>query len=116
MADEEKKETKEKQEQTEEVNAEESAKEASTLKGFEERLEKAAEKISKTMTDSAKRMEAPISDKYKSLYNSPAAGFILILVGVIWFLYTVGFFNSWPFPIILIILGILLVLKRKPKE
>ena len=90
-------------------------------------VERAAEKLSGTISEGAKRMEAAlakskeelkesarIGDKYKSFFHSPTGGFLLILVGVIWFLFTVGFFGKWYFPLILILIGIVLVLKRKP--
>ncbi len=93
---------------------------------FEERLDRAAEKFTKSMGDAVKRMEdafekskesikesTSISDRYKHLFNYPTGGFLLVVIGFVWLMYTLGFFDHVIFPIILIIIGLYMVLKRR---
>lgn len=100
--------------------------EQKTTKGFEEKLDGAADKFSKTISEGVKRIEdsfeqskknikdsTNISGKYKSFFNYPTGGFLLLVVGFVWLMYTVGFFNQKIFPIVLIIVGLYMMLKRR---
>lgn len=92
---------------------------------FEEKMDKATDKFSKSISEGMRRMEesfeqskknlqgtANISEKYKHIFNYPTGGFILVVVGFVWLMYAVGFFEIWLFPIILIIIGLYMMLKK----
>jgi hypothetical protein len=100
--------------------------EQKTSKRFEEKLDNAAEKFSRTMSEGIKRMEdsfeqskknikdsTNISQRYKGIFNYPTGGFLLLVVGFVWLMYTVGFFDQKIFPIILVIVGLYMMLKKR---
>jgi hypothetical protein len=95
-------------------------------KKFEEKMDKAADRFSKTISEGMRRMEesfeqskknlkesGSITEKYKHIFNYPTGGFLLVVVGFVWLMYAVGFFKLWPFPIILIIIGLYMMLKKR---
>jgi hypothetical protein len=95
-------------------------------KKFEEQLDKAGEKFSKAVSETIKRMEEAfeeskenlrgsvgISDKYKNLFNYPTVGFLLLIVGFVWLMYTVGFFDNKFFPIVMMIIGLYMILRKR---
>lgn len=95
-------------------------------KGFEERLDKAADRITRTVSEGIKRMEEAferskenikestnISDRYKQIFNYPTGGFLLLVIGFVWLMYTVGFFQVKWFPVILMIIGLYMMLKKR---
>lgn len=95
-------------------------------KGFEEKLDSAADKFTKTISEGIKRIEdsfeqskknikdsTTISEKYKGIFNYPTGGFLLLVVGFVWLMYAVGFFDQVVFPIILMIIGLYMMLKKR---
>jgi hypothetical protein len=97
-------------------------------KGFEKKLDEVTEKFSKTVSDGVKRVEETfekgkeslkshpeVRDRWKSFAFSPSGGMILVIVGFIWLLSTLGVFNHPVFPILLIGLGVFLIFKKQPE-
>lgn len=98
-------------------------------KSVEDKLDDLAERFSRGMTDGVKRMEAAFdrgmenlksdpnigsqTTKVKSFFKSSTGGVVLILIGFVWFFYTIGWFDSPVFPILLIILGFYLMQRYK---
>ena len=95
-------------------------------KKFEEKMDTTADKFSKSISEGVRRMEesfeqskknltesTSISEKYKHIFNYPTGGFLLVVVGFVWLMYAVGFFEIWLFPIILIIIGLYMMLKKR---
>ena len=100
--------------------------EQKTSKRFEEKLDSAADKFSNTVSEGIKRIEdsfeqskqnikdsTNISGKYKGIFNYPTGGFLLLVVGFVWLMYTVGFFDQKIFPIILVVVGLYMMLKKR---
>lgn len=100
--------------------------EAKKRKSFEELVDKASDKLTKSISEGIKRMEeafdrskenlresTSISEKYKNLFNYPTGGFLLVVIGFVWFMYTIGFFEVKWFPIILIIIGLYMMLRKR---
>lgn len=94
-------------------------------KEFEERLDRLADKISKTVTDGVRRVEDAFEkDKAnpdsgagepgstRSRLGSPKAGVILLVLGLVWLLNSFDFFDHRIFPVLMIIAGIYLVIRN----
>lgn len=94
-------------------------------KGFEKKLDEVTEKFSKTVSEGVKRVEETfergkeslksnpeVKDRWKSFAFSPSGGMILVILGFIWLLSTLGVFNHPVFPILVIILGLYLIFKK----
>ncbi len=97
-------------------------------KGFDKKLDEVAEKFSKAMNDGVKRMEEAFqkgkesfqqhhvaTDRWKHHALSPTGGFIIVGVGIVWLLYTLGVFSHPVFPILVIVLGLFLIFRRRPE-
>jgi hypothetical protein len=98
-------------------------------KSVEDKLDDLADRFSRGMTDGVKRMEAAFdrgmenlkndpnigsqTTRVKSFFKSSTGGVVLILIGFVWFFYTIGWFDSPVFPILLIILGFYLMQRYK---
>ncbi len=95
-------------------------------KEFDDKLDKYAEKISAVVSDGITRIEklfeqtkenlksdASTADKIKKLGEYPKTGHILIGLGIVWLLYTFDVFDYKIFPILLIVLGAFIVLRKK---
>ena len=95
-------------------------------KEFEDKLDKYAEKLSSVVSDGITRMETlydqtkenlksdkPATEKIKGLGEHPKIGHILIGLGIVWFLFTLHVFDNWIFPVLLIVLGVVIVLRKK---
>lgn len=102
------------------------AKEEKTERGLEDKLDAVMDRFSKSLTEAAKRIEDAfekskeglkeskiISEKYKSVFGTPTGGFILTVFGFAWLLYTLGAFNQPIFPVILILLGLYMMVRRR---
>lgn len=100
---------------------------AKTKKSVEDRLDEVADKFSNAMSEGVKKMEKAFDkasesigsnpeltrDKIKGFFGTASGAGVLIIVGIIWFLYTVGFFSVWIFPVLLVVFGIFLLYRQK---
>lgn len=95
---------------------------AKPKKGMEEKLDEIADRFSKTMSEGIKRMEsafqtirtdAETRGKIKGFFRSSTGGAVLIVIGVLWFFYTVGLFDQPIFPLIVILIGVYLMFRYK---
>lgn len=95
-------------------------------KEFESKLDEYAEKLSSVVSDGISRMEklydqtkenlksdATTADKLKKIGEYPKIGQVLIGLGIIWLLFTLHVLDNWIFPVLLIVLGAFIVLRRK---
>jgi len=95
-------------------------------KEFEDRLDGYADKISSTVTDGVKRLEAAVdsgkenirkdadeAEGARRLSGSPRMGVILVGLGIAWLLHTLGVFDHFIFPILAIVLGIYFILRHR---
>jgi len=95
-------------------------------KGFEEKLDLMADRITASMSEAAKRIEEAfekgkeslkeskvVSEKYRNIFSTPAGGLLLVILGFAWLLYTVGAFDHPIFPLVVIIIGLYLMLRKK---
>jgi hypothetical protein len=95
-------------------------------KEFENKLDEYAEKLSGVVSDGISRMEklyeqtkenlksdATTADKLKKIGEYPKTGHVLIGLGIVWLLYTFDVFDYKIFPILLIILGAFIVLRKR---
>jgi hypothetical protein len=94
---------------------------------IEDRLDDLADRFSKVMSDGARRVEDAFdkgmqsvkenpdlaSGRFRSFFKSPTGGMILVIVGLVWFFYTVGLFDKPVFPILLILVGLYLMYRNK---
>ncbi|NIM20670.1 MAG: hypothetical protein GTO51_10655 [Candidatus Latescibacteria bacterium] len=97
-------------------------------KGFEKKLDEVTEKISKTVSEGVKRVEESLDKgkqrlredpeagkRWKALAISPSGGLIIVGVGILWLLYTLGVFGHPVPPILLIIFGLYLIFRKYPE-
>ena len=95
-------------------------------KEFESKLDEYANRISSTVSDGVKKVEAAFekgkenikSDEnggegLKGLKGSPKMGLILVVVGILWLLHTLGVFGQPVFPILLIVAGLYFVIRNR---
>ena len=92
-------------------------------KRLEEKIDDVADKFAKTMSDGVKRIESVLEDiknrpdmprgKIKGFFTSSTGGTVLLIVGIVWLLFTLGWFEWKGFPIILIAAGIYLMVRYK---
>ena len=100
---------------------------AKSKKGAEDKLDDMADKFSHAMSEGVKKMEdafdrasasikdnPPVTtDKIKGFFSTASGAGVLIIVGLIWFLYTIDFFSTWIFPILLTAFGVFLLYRQK---
>ncbi len=95
-------------------------------KEFESKLDEYANKISVAVSDGVKKVEAAFEkgkenikteegaeEGVKGLRGSPKMGLILVVVGILWLLFTLGFFDQWIFPVLLMIVGLYFVIRNR---
>jgi hypothetical protein len=94
---------------------------------MEDRLDDLADRFSKVMSEGARRVEDAFdkgvhavkdnpdvaSGRFKTFLKSATGGAVLVIVGFVWFFYTVGLFDKPIFPILLIVLGLYLMYRSK---
>jgi hypothetical protein len=94
---------------------------------IEDRLDDLADRFSKVMSEGARRMEDALDKgvqavkenpdiaggRVKTFFKSPTGGAVLVIVGLVWFFYTVGLFDKPIFPILLIVVGLYLMYRSK---
>jgi hypothetical protein len=99
-------------------------------KHVEDRLDDVADKFSKVMAEGVRRMEDAFDKGMKKIKDNPSieggnvkdfffsstGGGVLVVFGVIWFLYAIGLFDHWLFPLLVIALGLYLMYRHKPNE
>jgi hypothetical protein len=95
-------------------------------KEFEQRLDGYADKMAGTVTDGIKKMEDAF-DKGKHniqedlstegerrrMSGSPRFGVILVACGMVWLLYTLDLFSYTALPILLVVAGLYLILRKR---
>ena len=100
---------------------------AKTKRNTEEKLDEIADKFSSAMSEGVKKMEEAFdkasdrvksnpqlsADRIKGFFGTASGAGVLIIVGISWFLYTIGFFSHWIFPILLVAFGIFLLYRQK---
>ena len=95
-------------------------------KEFESKLDEYANKISSAVSEGVKKVEAAFErgrdniksesttgEGLKGLQGSPRMGLILVIVGVLWLLYTLNVFDQPVFPILLIVVGLYFVIRNR---
>jgi hypothetical protein len=95
-------------------------------KEFESKLDEYANKISGAVSDGVKKVEAAFEkgkenikaesadgEGLKGLKGSPRMGLILVVVGILWLLFTLDFFDQWIFPVLLVIVGLYFVIRNR---
>jgi hypothetical protein len=104
---------------------------AGEKKSVEDRLDDVAERFSRVMSDGVKRMEGAFergmenlkrdeafgekTTKVTHFFQSSTGGVVLILLGFVWFFYTIGWFDSPIFPILLIVIGFFMMQKYRSR-
>ena len=96
--------------------------------GFEKKLDEVTEKFSNTVSEGVKKVEETFekgkeslksdpekTSRWKHLAISPSGGMIIVLVGVLWLLYTFDFFEIKLLPILLILIGLYLIFRKRPE-
>lgn len=92
-------------------------------KEFEDRLDRFADRLSGAMSDGVKKLEEAF-DKSKEnvrtdsqskgkFSGSPRMGMILVGLGIVWLLYSLGVLRQPIFPILLIVLGVYFLLRDR---
>jgi hypothetical protein len=94
-------------------------------KRFEERLDEAMEKLNASISEATKRLEdsfekarrdlentMPTAQRYRELLRSEAMWVVLLVLGVLWLLYTLHFFDQVIFPIVLIVVSLFMMLRK----
>jgi hypothetical protein len=95
-------------------------------KEFESKLDEYANRISGAVSDGVKKVEAAFEkgkenikaeegtgEGLKGLKGSPKLGLIMVVVGILWLLFTLGFFDQWIFPVLLMIVGLYFVIRNR---
>jgi len=93
---------------------------------FEEKLDGYAEKFSRAVSDGVKKLEEAFDkgksnlradletkEENKRISGSPRMGLILVIVGILWLLFTMGVLRQPIFPILVIILGAYFLIRRR---
>jgi hypothetical protein len=93
---------------------------------FDSKLNEYADKISNAVSDGVKRLEKAFETERNKMRaaegapegtretgRSPRFGFILVAIGILWLLYTLGVFAQPVLPILLIIAGVYFVAKTR---
>ena len=97
--------------------------EAGTKKGFEEKLDEVADKLSNTMSDGVKRLESTFENikdhpentkgKVKNFFKTSTGGTVVLINGILRLFLSQGWLNIPLFPIIVIGIGIYLMYRNK---
>jgi hypothetical protein len=93
-------------------------------KEFEERLDGYAEKLSATVADGVKKVEDAFDKGKENLKTdmdtdesrfrgSPRMGAVLVGIGLVWLLASIGALSSWIFPVLVIAGGIYLLIRNR---
>jgi hypothetical protein len=95
-------------------------------KDFDGKLNEYADKISNAVSEGVKRLEKAFEterDKMRATENapegtratarSPRFGIVLVTIGILWLLYTLGVFAQPVLPILLIIAGVYFIAKSR---
>lgn len=92
-------------------------------KEFEERLDRFADRMSGAMSDGVKKLEQAFEKGRENVREdgesrgrfsgSPRMGMILVGVGIVWLLYSLGVLRQPIFPILLIVLGVYFLLRDR---
>jgi hypothetical protein len=92
-------------------------------KGFEKKLDEVTAKISNTVSEGIRRVgerfekdkdkDPETTSRRKNLAISPSGGMIIVLIGFLWLLYTLGVFEIKLFPILLILFGLYLIFRKR---
>jgi uncharacterized membrane protein len=118
------------EESAESTGAESTGKEGSgrarDRREFEEKLDGYAEKFSRAVSDGVKKLEDAFDkgkanlrddmetkEESKRISGSPRMGLILVIVGILWLLFTMGVLRQPIFPILVIILGAYFLIRRR---
>ena len=101
-------------------------KEKMSEKEFESRMDQSARKFTDTVADGVKKIEEAFekgkdnvredikgSEGMQNLKGSPRMGLVLLALGFVWFLNTVGLLTHWVFPILLMAAGVYFVLRNR---
>jgi len=102
-----------------------SSSEGAKRREFEERMDSYADRFSRAVSDGVKRLEDAFergktnfkqdieSEDRHRLAGSPRLGFVLLGLGLVWLLYTLGVLRQPIFPVLMIILGIYFLLRNR---
>lgn len=95
-------------------------------KEFEDRLDEYAEKISAAVSDGINKIETAFesakenlkseksfTESVKGVSGSPKMGLILVVLGILWLLHSIGVFSQPVFPVLLIILGVYFLIRNR---
>lgn len=94
-------------------------------KEFEERMDGYAERFSRIVSDGVKKLEDAFdrgktnfkddieSEERHRLAGSPRLGLVLLGLGLVWLLYTLGVLRQPIFPVLMIVLGIYFLLRNR---
>ena len=116
-----------KKEDTEQAEPAAEAEEPTGKRHVEDRLDDVAERFSSVMSEGVKRMEDAFDKGMKAVKANPnlsggnlkgfflssTGGTVLIIFGVIWFLFVVGLFTHWVFPMLVIAIGAYLMYRYR---
>jgi hypothetical protein len=113
------------EQKTEEQKTTPEGPEPNDRKDFEERLDRFADKFSRAMSDGVKKLEDAFdkgkanlrddieSEEKRRMSGSPRMGAILLGLGLVWLLYSLGVLAQPIFPILLIILGVYFLVRNR---
>ena len=94
-------------------------------KEFEDKLDEYAGKLSGVVSDGVKRLEETFdrgkekmrdsadAESREGMRGSPKLGVILLVMGLLWLLHSVGVFQQPIFPIIMIIIGVFFIVRNR---
>jgi molecular chaperone GrpE (heat shock protein) len=92
-------------------------------KEFDSKLDEYANRISGAVSDGVKRLEAAFErgrenvradeEGLKGFRGTPKMGLLMVIVGIIWLLYTLGVFGQPVFPILLIGIGAYFLVRNR---
>ena len=95
-------------------------------KDFEEKMDQTARKFSDTVADGVKKIEEAFdkgkgnlrddikgSQGMENIKGSPRLGVIMLAGGLLWLLNSIGVFNSWMFPVALMVVGAYFIFRSR---